>query len=43
VSRTPRLPSDPDDEAERSRWQAGFLRRVYALLEQEADEAAGKD
>jgi len=30
---------DPRDMAERMRWQAGFLRRVYAVLEREADAA----
>ncbi|MCE7901372.1 MAG: hypothetical protein DYH20_01650 [Gammaproteobacteria bacterium PRO9] len=30
-----------DDLAERMRWQAEFLRRVYYILEREADERAG--
>ena len=30
---------DPADRAERLRWQAAFLRRIYAILEREADEA----
>ncbi len=29
-----------DDLAERMRWQADFIRRVYAILEREAEERA---
>lgn len=31
---------DPADLAERARWQAEFLRRVYYILEREGEEAA---
>ena len=30
---------DAADAAERARWQAEYLRRVYAILEREAEEA----
>lgn len=33
---------DAGDAADRAGWQAEYLRRVYAILEREADEAAAK-
>ncbi len=33
---------DAADAAERMKWQAEYLRRVYAILEREAEEAAAR-